>query len=182
PDDLVDREIVCVGHPALDPRNDDQGQHKACGGVSPVKRLQPGEMRGRGSVSSFGKNVAVGTHDSSPLGGNSGSAVLDTRTGNVVALHFAGLYLKENYAVPMCDLAMDQRVVDCGLVFAATPSPRSGAWDEWWRTATEETAATTPVDSAPQAVPAAGNGHGTPANAGAPELVARYSIPLEITV
>jgi len=35
------------------------------------------------------------------LGGNSGSAIIDTEPGEVVALHFAGEYLRGNYAVPM---------------------------------------------------------------------------------
>ncbi len=181
PDDLVDRDIVCVGYPAFDPRNDAQVQNKVFGGVYAVKRLQPGKIRGRASTPTFGKKVSVGTHDSSTLGGNSGSAVIDPRTGHVVALHFAGIYLKENYAVPMCDLAEDQRVVDCGLAFAATPTPRGGAWDEWWHKATTE-AAGTPTDSAPQTVPVAGNGQGVLTDAGPAELVVRYNIPLEITV
>src|SRR6185503_4399617 len=40
------------------------------------------------------------THDCTTLGGNSGSVVLDMQTGKAVALHFAGLYMIENYAVP----------------------------------------------------------------------------------
>ena len=40
------------------------------------------------------------THDSSTLGGNSGSALIDVATGRVVGLHFAGRYLEANYAVP----------------------------------------------------------------------------------
>ena len=45
PDDLVDRDIVCVGYPAFDPRNDAQVQNKVFGGVYYVKRLQPGKVR-----------------------------------------------------------------------------------------------------------------------------------------
>ena len=47
------------------------------------------------------------THDASTLGGNSGSAIIDVDSGEVVALHFAGEYLKANYAVPMYELARD---------------------------------------------------------------------------
>ena len=186
PDDLVDLDIVCIGYPAFDARNDARVQDKVFGGVYNVKRLQPGKIRGRRSTTSFGKKVTVGTHDSSTLGGNSGSAVIDPHTGHVMALHFAGIYLKENYAVPMCDLAYDQRVVDCGLAFAATPSPRGGAWDEWWHKATAEATAATPAGAVPpRTLPIAGNGHGvvTDAEPAAPaELVIRCNIPLEITV
>ena len=48
------------------------------------------------------------THDASTLGGNSGSAVIDIDSGDIVALHFAGEYLKANYAVPMYELAISQ--------------------------------------------------------------------------
>ena len=40
------------------------------------------------------------THDCSTLGGNSGSVLLDLQTGEAVGLHFAGLYLQDNFAVP----------------------------------------------------------------------------------
>ena len=114
PDELVDRDIVCVGYPAFDPRNDAAVQNKVFRGVYYVKRSAARKAQGRNTTPSFGKKVNVGTHDSSTLGGNSGSAVIDPQTGQIVALHFAGIYLKENYAVPMCDLAKDQRVVDSG--------------------------------------------------------------------
>ena len=41
------------------------------------------------------------THDASTLGGNSGSAVIDVESGEVIALHFVGADLRANYAVPM---------------------------------------------------------------------------------
>ena len=57
-------------------------------------------------------------HDSSTLGGNSGSAIIDVETGHVIGLHFAGEYLKANYAVPSFELARDTRVLDAGIKFA----------------------------------------------------------------
>jgi endonuclease G len=59
-------------------------------------------------VQSFENRVNAMTHDSSPLGGNSGSAIIDVARAEVIALHFAGEYLKANYAVPM--YARDPRV------------------------------------------------------------------------
>lgn len=172
PDELVDRDIVCVGYPAFDPRNDAAVQNKVFRGVYYVKRLQPGKLTGRNTTQSFGKAVDVGTHDSSTLGGNSGSAVIDPQTGQIVALHFAGIYLKENYAVPMCDLAKDQRVVDLGLTFAGKPSPHSGAWDGWWTTSVK--------DGLPGSE--SGSDNGGPPVTTTGELVVRYNIPIEITV
>jgi endonuclease G, mitochondrial len=110
PDQLVNRNIVAVGYPALDPRNDAALQDKIFGGVYYVKRLQPGVVRARAKVQSFENQVNAMTHDASTLGGNSGSAIIDVDSGEVVALHFAGEYLKANYAVPMFELARDSRV------------------------------------------------------------------------
>jgi V8-like Glu-specific endopeptidase len=47
-------------------------------------------------VRSFEGVVKAMVHDSSTLGGNSGSAVIDTETGEVLALHFGGEYLRHS--------------------------------------------------------------------------------------
>ena len=107
PEELVNRNIVAVGYPAPDPRNDVALQNKIFGGVYYVKRLHPGVVRARAKVQSFENEVNAMTHDASTLGGNSGSAIIDVDSGEVVALHFAGEYLKANYAVPMYELARD---------------------------------------------------------------------------
>jgi endonuclease G, mitochondrial len=133
PGDLRERDVVVVGYPALDPRNAVDVQNMIFAGVFNVKRLQPGQLRDVASVSSFGHAVDAVTHDSSTLGGNSGSAVVDVQTGEVVGLHFAGVYLDKNYAVPAHELALDRRVVEAGVNFdaqiagsAATP------WESFW--------------------------------------------------
>ena len=107
PEELVNHNIVAVGYPAPDPRNDVALQNKIFGDVYYVKRLQPGVVRARAQVQSFENRVNAMTHDASTLGGNSGSAIIDVDSGEVVALHFAGEYLKANYAVPMYELARD---------------------------------------------------------------------------
>jgi endonuclease G, mitochondrial len=143
PGDLREREVVVVGYPALDPRNAVDVQNRIFAGVFNVKRLQPGKLRDVESIRSFGHSVAAVTHDSSTLGGNSGSAVVDVKTGEVVGLHFAGVYLEANYAVPAHELALDRRVVDAGVNFdgeiaaggAATP------WDSFWDDADPEATA-----------------------------------------
>ena len=69
------------------------------------------------------------------LGGNSGSCVIDVKTGQVVALHFAGRYLDANFAVPMFELAKDGRVHDGGVAFGSTRPNTPTAWDGRWRAA-----------------------------------------------
>jgi endonuclease G len=133
PDDVADSEVAVVGYPAFDARNDAKVQNQVFGGTYNVKRLQPGKLGPREGIQSFGKQVLAATHDSSTLGGNSGSAVVDARTGQVVALHFAGIYLKSNYGVPSADLACDGRVIDSGVNFAPGAASRPDKSGPWWQ-------------------------------------------------
>jgi endonuclease G len=137
PEELLEKEVVVVGYPAQDYRNDLAVQERIFSGVYGVKRLQPGKVRPRARVQSFETQVDALTHDSSTLGGNSGSVVLDVATGKAVALHFAGEYLKANYAVPMYELARDPRVVDAGLNFDGKVSPTAD-FDNAWRNVNDE--------------------------------------------
>ena len=148
PDQLVNRNIVAVGYPALDPRNDAALQDKIFGGVYYVKRLQPGVVRASAKVQSFENEVNAMTHDASTLGGNSGSAIIDVDSGEVVALHFAGEYLKANYAVPMYELARDSRVAS-KLNFDGRVAATSD-FDPAWRSLGAE-AARPPTPSIPTA-------------------------------
>jgi Trypsin-like peptidase domain len=87
--------VVVVGYPARTPTcviAEQACMDRIYGGIYDVKRIALGLMGppSRGWA----------THDCTTWGGNSGSAVLDMRSGKAVALHFAGLYMVENYAVP----------------------------------------------------------------------------------
>ena len=117
PNGLVGQDIAVIGYPARDDRNDLELQDEIFQRVYNVKRLHPGKLQMRGSIRSFGKNVSAVTHDSSTLGGNSGSVVLHAQTGAAVALHFAGIYLEANYAVPTYELARDPHVRAAGVNF-----------------------------------------------------------------
>lgn len=131
PEELAEQEVAAVGYPAPDPRNNQRVQKQVFGEKYEVKRFQPGKMKARRPVTSFDHQVNALTHDSSTLGGNSGSAVIDLTTGEVVGLHFGGRYLDANYAVPTYELARDSRVVACGLEFAGRLPPTdswAGAW------------------------------------------------------
>ena len=131
PEDLFDHDVVAVGYPARDERNDLALQDRIFERTYNVKRLHPGKLARREQVQSFENQVNAVTHDSSTLGGNSGSAVIDVASGQVVALHFAGAYLKANYAVPSYELARDARVVDVGLNFQGSVSATSD-WSAAW--------------------------------------------------
>ncbi len=181
PGDLLQRTVAVIGYPALDPRNNVDLQNRIFRSVFNVKRMQPGKLRERADIESFQHPVSAVTHDSSTLGGNSGSAVIDVDSGLVVALHFGGLYLKANYAVPAHELARDRRVVEAGVAFDADVVD----------------AGTLPSDSFwAQADPAAG-GEGPPpratgsatsaADAPQPQRPAssaplQWTVPLELTV
>ncbi|WP_430421389.1 phospholipase D-like domain-containing protein [Methylibium petroleiphilum] len=94
--DAVDTDPVAViGYPARAPSHIIPNQawmERIYGGTYDIKRVAPGLM---GPTSR-----GWATHDCTTLGGNSGSVVVNMNTGKAVALHFAGLYMVENYAVP----------------------------------------------------------------------------------
>ena len=87
------QEIAVVGYPAKDSRNDASAMADIFQNVYDVKRFAPGE------VVTPGVDTWYLTHDASTLGGNSGSAVIDLATQEVVGLHFGGSFRQTNYAV-----------------------------------------------------------------------------------
>ena len=133
PEQLVGIDVAVIGYPAKDLRNDSDLQDRIFHRTFYVKRLQPGKINARAEISSFGNTVNAMTHDSSTLGGNSGSAIIDVRTGAVVGLHFAGLYLKSNYAVPAWELSCDRRVVDLGVKFTGRGGPENPLVTSAWK-------------------------------------------------
>lgn len=88
---VTGRDVVVIGYPAYDDRNDGTDQGRIFGDVYEVKRLSPGKVR---IVTDTGFE-----HDCTTLGGSSGSVVIDLETGDAVGLHFGGEYLNTNYAV-----------------------------------------------------------------------------------
>jgi endonuclease G len=177
PEELVGRNIIAVGYPARDDRNDLELQDQIFGRQYNVKRLQPGQLRARERYQSFENFVNAMTHDSSTLGGNSGSAVIDVDTGEVVGLHFAGEYLKANYAVPTYELARDQRVVDVGLNFGGSVAATNDWSPAWTRVEAAEVSpngSVAPAVSSTQTVaPRAGTATGS---------TAIFNVPLTIAV
>jgi hypothetical protein len=87
--------VAVVGYPARageDVIPDQAWMERVFGGRYDIKRAAPGVV--------MPNSRGWATHDCTTLGGNSGSAVIDLATGKAVALHFAGAYVLENYAVP----------------------------------------------------------------------------------
>ena len=156
PEDLVDRDMAAIGYPARDDRNDLALQDRIFAGIYNVKRFQPGKVRRRTRVRSFENEVEAMVHDSSTLGGNSGSAIIDVATGRVIGLHFAGEYLKANYAVPSYELARDAHVIDAGVQFEG----RIAVTDQWQRAWSgadpHEAARPAPATPQPEQKPAPG--------------------------
>ncbi|CAA2105425.1 hypothetical protein MBUL_03186 [Methylobacterium bullatum] len=144
--DLTGREIFVVGYPAFDPRNPADVQNDLFNRQYGVKRLQPGELQGGFDTGSFGKTVRAATHDCSTLGGNSGSAVIDVKSGEVLALHFGGRYQERNYCVPSFAMSIDRRIVDVGVDFAASPTGGPNNWGDWWKRADADTIKAAPPD------------------------------------
>jgi endonuclease G len=180
PEELVNHKIVAVGYPAPDPRNDLALQNKIFEGVYYVKRLQPGVLRARAKVLSFENEVNAMTHDASTLGGNSGSAIIDVDSGEVVALHFGGEYLKANYAVPMYELARDSRVAS-KLNFDGTVAATSD-FDPAWRSLGME-APGAPAQASPSPQPSAPSVPlQSPQTTAADDGETTWIVPLRVTV
>jgi hypothetical protein len=186
------RNIVAVGYPAQDWRSDLALQDRIFRGTYNVKRLQPGALRQRANIRSFANLVNAVTHDASTLGGNSGSAIIDVETQQVLGLHFAGEYLKANYAVPMFELARDARVIAKKLNFDSTLTPTND-WEPAWLSAgeTEAPVGTAKTQRTPSAhlqssAPAAGSTsiEQSPAAAPVPTTAdaAIWTIPINVTV
>ena len=185
--ELTGREIFVVGYPAFDPRNPEGEQHDLFAGRYGVKRLQPGELQGGLSAASFGKLVPAASHDCSTLGGNSGSAVVDLASGEVLALHFGGRYHEQNYAVPSAMLARDGRVVDAGVSFAGNPPGGvDSASSEWWRRADAGEAPATEPSPTGQALSPLQNASPSPVTPGTgislTDGSVSFEFPLRITI
>jgi hypothetical protein len=86
--------IATIGYPAADSRLPEQDlMNRLFGDKYNVKRLAPGQ------VLRVADELVL--HDCSTLGGNSGSPIVDLSAGNVLGLHFSGVFLRENRGVPI---------------------------------------------------------------------------------
>lgn len=84
--------VAVVGYPARDSRNNAADQQRIFDGIYNVKRLAPGQVTAKVAGD-------ILHHDSTTLGGNSGSVVVHLESGKAVALHFGGFEGERNAAV-----------------------------------------------------------------------------------
>ena len=89
----VSDQVAVIGYPARDSRVPEPDlMERIFGDVYNKKRLAPGQIKALRS------NEIL--HDCSTLGGNSGSVVLSLSSGEAVGVHFSGVFLDANFAVP----------------------------------------------------------------------------------
>lgn len=116
-----DAFVATIGYPARDSRVPDQDLvRQIFGDVYEKKRLAPGQV--------LEVRDDELEHDCSTLGGNSGSLVMDLGTGHAVGLHFSGLFMEANFAVPAPKLRDLLRRVQQGelpgaVTLAGPPQP-----------------------------------------------------------
>jgi phosphatidylserine/phosphatidylglycerophosphate/cardiolipin synthase-like enzyme len=92
----MNASVVTIGYPAKAPKRiiPDQNLMKDLyRDRYDVKRAAPGMIM-------IAERNNSAEHDCTTLGGNSGSVIIDPKTGKAAGLHFAGLYKQANYAVP----------------------------------------------------------------------------------
>ena len=84
--------VATIGYPAFDSRIPEPELMKQIyGEIFDKKRLAPG------AITEVDQNQVL--HNCTTLGGNSGSVVLDLKTGEALGLHFSGSFLQTNFAV-----------------------------------------------------------------------------------
>jgi Trypsin-like peptidase domain/PLD-like domain len=117
--------VFVVGYPARAPKNiipDQELMKQLYRDRYDVKRAAPGYT--------MATQAGTSRHDCTTLGGNSGSVVLDLKTGQAVGLHFAGLYQETNYAVRasvLADYVNKKRWVTPPVIETSKPTSSSSA-------------------------------------------------------
>jgi hypothetical protein len=152
--------VATVGYPAADSRIPEQElMSRLFGDKYNVKRLAPGQ------VMRLADELVM--HDCSTLGGNSGSPIVDLATGDVLGLHFSGVFLRENRGVPigyvtgrLQKVLNPLRPTGDSRDEAKPPAPSSGS---------QPASPSGPTPQHPSSVPSVGQ-------------TASWTIPLQITV
>lgn len=88
--------VAAIGYPWDDPRSTPLFTHAVFDGTYGVKRAALGEVMATAPQRLF--------HDCSTLGGNSGSPLFSLETGDVVGVHYSGIFMWRNEAVPAADI------------------------------------------------------------------------------
>lgn len=84
--------VATIGYPAFDSRIPEPDlMRRIYGNVFDKKRLAPG------AITDVDQDRIL--HNCTTLGGNSGSVVVDLKSGDALGLHFSGSFLRSNFAV-----------------------------------------------------------------------------------
>lgn len=128
----IGEAIALIGYPLNDLRNDASLLSGLFGGVFGKKRIMPGRvLSSSATAKTAGVDVPALAHDASCTSGTSGAPVIRLATGEVVGVHYAGVYLERNFAVPAWELANDPFLQLSELRFTGSkPSP---SWLPLWK-------------------------------------------------
>ena len=107
-------DVYVIGFPLNDPDPGTSAEalHRTFSDLYGFKRVQPGKVTG------FDRERREIVHDCSTLHGNSGSCLIDLRSGRVVGIHRRGRYLRGNFAVSLPDARDDPAVQKARLRFS----------------------------------------------------------------
>jgi endonuclease G len=84
--------VAAIGYPAFDSRIPEPDlMRRIYGDVFDKKRLAPG------AITAVDQDRVL--HNCTTLGGNSGSVIVDLKSGDALGLHFSGSFLRTNFAV-----------------------------------------------------------------------------------
>lgn len=112
----VSDDIAVIGYPAYDSRIPEPDLMKTIfGNTYDKKRLAPGSIT---KVETLRLQ-----HNCSTLGGNSGSVLVDLKSGEAFGLHFSGTFLTTNYAVRSDVVAKVVADIRSGRPRRETPAP-----------------------------------------------------------
>jgi Trypsin-like peptidase domain len=113
------RFVYLIGYPIRDARrNEPEAVARIFRDVYNVKRVQPGQLRGR----FWFHEVELLRHDCAPLGQNPGAPLIDLETQQVIGLQTTSRYLEGGTAVPLYALRDDPLLRGAGVTFAEATS------------------------------------------------------------
>ncbi|MEM9670433.1 MAG: DNA/RNA non-specific endonuclease [Pseudomonadota bacterium] len=125
----IDRWIGVIGYPLSDPRIPPEGrevEESYFHNIYGVKRLSPGKID---DVPDGITMPWILAHDATTLGGNSGSVLLDLKSGAAAGVHFRGHYKVANYAVAASEITTVLKSIG-GIPTLFVPSPHIAGGDE----------------------------------------------------
>ena len=149
--------VAAIGYPAFDSRIPEPDlMRRIYGNVFDKKRLAPGAITGIDQDRML--------HNCTTLGGNSGSVIVDLKSGDALGLHFSGSFLRTNYAVRADRVKERLDMLLAGTLRSGSEAPRAPRRP------------VRPAQSATTATPSPPPAQATPAQ------TANITIPLTVTI